>query len=98
MVFAVDEHAHVYWYHPTWRVDAPPPAAVAARVGPGPFELPSATRHDFDGRRLIVHTVFARRAVGVEEIERAAKAARDPNGLTLPGDVLIVRRPLEVLP
>jgi len=98
MIFAVDEHAHVYWYHPAWRLGTPPPAAVAARIGPGPFELPSATRHDFDGTRLIVHTVFARRPVGVAEIERAAQDARDPNGLSLPGDVLVVRRALEVLP
>jgi hypothetical protein len=98
MIFAVDEHAHVYWYHPAWRLDGPPPAAVTARVGPGPFELPSATRHELDGRRLMVHAVFARRTVGVEEIERAAQAARDPHRLTLPDDLLIVRRPLEVLP
>ena len=32
--------------------NTPPPAAVVARVGPGPFELPSATRHALDGRRF----------------------------------------------
>jgi hypothetical protein len=98
MVFAVDEHDHVYWYHPAWRVGAPPPVAVPARGGIGPFELPSATRHAFDGRRLSVYAVFARQPLGVEEIERAARAADGPGGLQLPRDLQVVRRELEVSP
>jgi len=98
MIFAVDEHARVYWYQPTWRPNTPPPASVAARVGAGPFELPAATRHDFDGRRVILHALFARRSLGVEEIERAARESRGPDRLTLPDDVLVVRRTIEVAP
>jgi len=98
MVFAVDEHTHVYWYHPAWRVGATPPVAVSAQPGPGPFELPSATRHVFDGRRLLVYAVFARRQVSVEEIERAARAGARPGDLPLSGDLQIVRLPLEVTP
>jgi hypothetical protein len=98
MVFAVDEHAHVYWYHPSWRLHAPPPLAVPARAGTGPFELPSATRHAFDGRRLTVYAVFARRPLGVDEIERAARDAGAPDRLTLPADVQIVRRSIQVAP
>ena len=98
MVFAIDEHGHVYWYHPVWRVGAPPPVAVAARRGLGPFELPSATRHPFDGRRLTVYAVFAREPIGVEQIERAARTAGRPDGLQLPSGLQIVRRELEVSP
>jgi hypothetical protein len=98
MIFAVDEHARIYWYQPAWRPNTTPPAAVAARVGAGPFELPAATRHDFDGQHVILHALFARRPVGVAEIERAAQAARGPDRLTLPDDVLVVRRTIEVAP
>jgi hypothetical protein len=98
LVFAVDEHAHVYWYHPAWRVGAPPPVAVSARSGPGPFELPSATRHVFDGRRLFVYAAFARRPVGVDEIERASRVTGRPDDLQLSGDLQVVRRSLEITP
>ena len=98
MVFAVDGHDHAYWYHPAWRVGAPAPIAVRARDRIGPFELPSASRHTFDGRRLFLYAVFARQPIGVENIERAARAAGAPDSLQLPNDVQIVRRALEVSP
>jgi putative zinc finger protein len=96
MVFAVDEHRHVYWYHPAWRPGAPPPTAVPAQAGAGPFELPSATRHALDGGRLVVHAVFARRAVSVQEIEHAAETAGTPEQLKVADDLQVVRRPIEV--
>jgi len=98
LIFAVDEHAHVYWYQPAWRTDAPPPAAIAARAGLGPYEIPAATRHDLDGRRLVIYAVFARRPLGVAEIERAARAAGGADRLALPSDLQIVRRSIEVAP
>jgi hypothetical protein len=98
MIFAVDEHQHVYWYHPSWRVHDPPPAAIPARAGIGPFELPSATRHGFDGRRLVVYAVFGRQSLGVDEVERAARTARGPDLLSLPDGAQIVRRAIEVAP
>ena len=98
MIFAVDDHAQVYWYHPVWRIGAPPPAAIRARAGAGPFELPSATRHAFEGRRLVVYAVFTREPLGVEVIERAARRANAPDRLALPDELPIVRRTLEVTP
>jgi hypothetical protein len=100
LVFAVDEHGQIYWYHPAWRIGAPAPAAIRAQGGPGPFELPSATRHALHGRRLVLYAVFARRPVGVEEIERAARAAGagGADRLALPADLQIVRRDLAVAP
>jgi hypothetical protein len=98
LVFAVDEHGQVYWYHPAWRIGAPPPAAIRAQAGPGPFELPSATRHALRGRHLVLYAVFARRPLGVEEIERAARATGEGDRLALPGDLQIIRRAVEVQP
>jgi len=98
LVFAVDEHAHVYWYHPAWRTGAPPPVAAAALAGPGPHEIPAATRHDFDGRRLVIYAVFARQPLEVAQIERAARAAGAADRLPLPADLQVVRRSIEVAP
>jgi hypothetical protein len=74
MVFGTDEHGHVYWFHPAWPLGAPPPAAVEARPGPGPYELPEAVRHRFDGRQLRVSAVFSDERLGVEAIERDGQA------------------------
>ena len=74
LVFGVDEHRHVYWYHPAWPAGAAAPAPVAAAAGVGPHELPEAIRHPLDGRHLEIDAVLSARPLSVEETERAVAA------------------------
>jgi hypothetical protein len=97
LVYGADEHGHVYWFHPAWPVGAPPPAAVEARVGPGPYELPDAVRHAFDGRRLHVTAVLSDERLGVDAIERDGRALPGPAPSSSPR-VQVVSVPLEIEP
>jgi len=99
MVFAVDEHRHVFWFHPAWPAGEAPPVAVPAAAGPGPHELPEAIRHRFDGRRLNVYGVFGDRAIDAAAIEAAARRAGAPDALSVAGDgVVMIRRTFQVQP
>jgi hypothetical protein len=69
LIFGVDEHRHVYWYHPAWVNPATTPTAVA--IPGGRHELPEAVSHDLDGGVLTLYAVFANEAVSVRELERA---------------------------
>jgi hypothetical protein len=69
LIYGVDEHDHVYWYHPTWSSTAAEPRAVAIDATPGVHELPLAVRHALDGKRLAVVGAFVGRAAGVREVE-----------------------------
>jgi hypothetical protein len=75
LIFGIDEHRHVYWFHPAWRVGAPPPAAMRASAGPGPFELPEAVRHRTDGRQLTIYALMARERIDVGAVESAIRRA-----------------------
>jgi hypothetical protein len=75
LIFGLDEHRHVYWFHPAWRVGEPAPAAVHASPGPGPFELPEAIRHHTDGRRLTVYALLSRQRIDVSTVEAAIRHA-----------------------
>ena len=101
MVFGVDEHRHIYWFHPswpaTWPADRPAPRAVPAAPGPGPHELPEAIRHALDGRRLTVAALFSDRPLDVIAVEKAIRAAPAPDAVPALGDdVTGVRRTFEV--
>ena len=76
MVFAIDEHAHVYWYHPGWPDPAANPAAVSISPAPGLHELPAAVSQPYDGEHLMLHALFTDRALTVREVEDALEAAR----------------------
>jgi hypothetical protein len=103
LIFAVDPHRHVHWFHPAWPPGAEHPNAVPAKPGPGPHELPEAIRHDFDHQDLIVHALFADRALEVETVEQAVRAAAtwdappaglDPDGI----GVEMIRQALRIQP
>jgi hypothetical protein len=80
-VFGVDEHGHVFWYHPQWKRAADEPRAVAIEPTEEARELPAATRHDLDGERLTLYGVFTDEAPTVQEVERRiAKAGVDALG------------------
>ncbi len=110
LVFAVDEHGHVYWYHPGWSDAGENPTAVPISAGPGLHELPAAVLHKFDGERIMIHALFTDRELSVRQIEAAVASAenrhqdrndvrhddRAPEPLAIPGAIDIVR-PLRVV-
>ena len=99
MIFGVDEHRHVYWFHPAWPAGLPAPAAIRAATGPGPHELPDAIHQDLDGQRLSVYAAFSERALDVTAVEAAVLAAPAVNTPPALGEgVVVVERTYEVQP
>jgi hypothetical protein len=96
MVFAVDEHRHVYWFHPGWGPGESAPRAVSVRAGVGPYELPAATRHRLDGTRLVIYGWFAGEATDVTTVERAVQTASRFDALVAPPGTHLVQVPVEV--
>jgi hypothetical protein len=74
LVFAVDEHGHVYWYHPGWVDSGNDPTAVAISPEPGLHELPAAVAQRYDGERLRVHALFTDQEITVRQVEAALAA------------------------
>ena len=75
MIFGVDEHRHVYWFHPDWPANAAAPSSIPAIAGPGPHELAGAILHQFEGRRLNIVAVLSDRALSAAAIEAQVAAA-----------------------
>jgi hypothetical protein len=69
LVYGVDEHGHVYWYHPAWVEPMDDPHAIAIAAGPELRELPEAIRHSLAGRELTLHAVFVNEDVSVRRVE-----------------------------
>jgi hypothetical protein len=85
LVFAVDEHRHVYWYHPEWTDPATDPTAVAIAAEPGLHELPAAIAHPLDGGALAVRALFVDGPVHVREVESMLAHTRPGAKLPIPG-------------
>jgi hypothetical protein len=95
----VDEHRHVYWFHPAWMVGQPPPVAIPARAGPGPHELADAVRHRLDARQLTIYALFSERSVTAVAAEEWARRDGPRDDLAPFGEgAVVLRRALEVLP
>jgi hypothetical protein len=73
MIFAVDEHAHVYWYHPAWSSPTDNPRAIDIAKGPELRELPEAIAHQLDGKSLKIHALFTNANLSVRDVERMLK-------------------------
>jgi hypothetical protein len=85
-VFGVDEHGHVYWFHPAWTHEADDPVAIPIEIDDERHELPEAVLQRFDGGRLQIRSVFVDDPISVRQIE--AMVRQDPQGsLPLPGAV-----------
>lgn len=86
MIFAVDEHGRVTWFHPGWTdADATPSASAIERT-PGLHELPEAILHRYEGVTTItLHALYMNASRNVREVEAALASQRDPS------------RPLELL-
>jgi hypothetical protein len=76
LVFGLDEHGHVYWYHPAWQSADDTPRAIPIQSGPDGRELPDATSHALDGNELHVFGVFSRTALSVRDVEERLKGLK----------------------
>ena len=99
MIFGVDEHRHVYWFHPAWLSGQAPPVAVRVALGPGPHELPDAIHQTFDGQRLAVYAAFLDHALDVATVEAAVGRLATSDAVPALGEgVVMVGRRYEVQP
>ena len=69
LVFGIDEHRNVYWYHPEWRASMKDPPAVAVSGQQGIQELQEAIRHPLKGDTLRVFGVFTDQLLTVKQVE-----------------------------
>jgi hypothetical protein len=91
LVFAIDEHQHVYWYHPAWTDPAQDPQAVAIRRTTELVELPEAVAQKLDGQSLSLRMVLLDAPARVQDVER-----RLAHGVALEGNPHEERLDLEV--
>jgi hypothetical protein len=99
MIFGVDEHRHVYWFHPAWAAGQPAPAAVRVVEGPGPHELPGAIHQPLDGQRLTVYAAFSDVALRASAVEAALGPSAASDGLSaLHESLRVIGRTYEVQP
>lgn len=98
MIFAVDEHGHVFWYHPSWTNAADDPASVPLPSSMERVELREAIAHDLDGPSLEVHALFLESPTTVRAVEAKLGGRGAPIGpLSIDGAIDHVVT-LEVLP
>ena len=94
MIFGIDEHRHVYWYHPAWLRAAENPPGIAISSAPGAHELSDAVTQRLDGEELSIHALFSDQALTVRDVEQAVArrgSAADREALAFPGAVDVVR-------
>ncbi len=85
MIFGVDEHGHVYWYHPEWSDAATDPHAIEIQPGGEVHELPAAISHSLDGSELHLFAVFMNEDLsvrGIEKMMQERNSSADPLPLT----------------
>ena len=70
MIFAIDEHRHVYWYHPGWSNPGEDPTSIPIETTPGVHHLHEAIAHELDGRELEIHALFTDSPLSVKTVER----------------------------
>jgi len=98
MIFGVDEHGHVFWYHPAWTDPTTDPAAVPVPTSAELHPLREAIGHDLDGRTLEIHALFSHEARTVRTIEAMLGGKKAPFGkLDLPATTDVVQV-IEVTP
>ncbi|MDC0709157.1 hypothetical protein POL68_11845 [Stigmatella sp. ncwal1] len=85
LVYGVDEHHHVYWFHPSWPDPETNPLAVKAFEGTALHELPEAISHAFDGKRLVLHGVLSDERLSVKQAEALMKGRDSSEPLPLAG-------------
>ena len=76
MIFGVDEHRHVYWYHPEWSNAADDPHGIEVASDANVHEIPAAVRHSFDGTDLTILAVFSNEDLSVRRVEAMVQRAK----------------------
>ncbi len=94
MIYAVDEGGRIYWFHPPWLNSEENPEAIRVQKSEQHRELPGAMAHDYQGRRLWLHSILSNQPFQVREIEALA-LGRAPGAALLLPDVE-QPRPLEI--
>jgi hypothetical protein len=98
MIFGLDEHGHVYWYHPAFTDPSSSPSSISVATNAEMHSLEEAIAHELDGNTLEVHALFARQKRTVHEIESILATRRAPSGpLVLPSTKDVVTE-IRVLP
>lgn len=87
LIYGVDEHGHIYWFHPSWSDPDADPAAVPARAGEGLHELPEAISHALDGGMLTLHGVLSDERLTVRRAESLMQGREAGEPLPVPGAV-----------
>ena len=98
MVFGVDEHRHIYWYHPEWTNQADDPHAISIGSGTEVREIPAAVSHSFDGTELTLFAIFSNEDLTVRKVEQMiqrSKSLDDPLPLK---NVVVKKRHVTVEP
>lgn len=98
MIFGLDEHGHVFWYHPAWTEPKDEPASVRVDTGPGLHPLREAIAHDLDGRTLEIHALFSNASRTVKAVEGALGGKKAPLGPLMLPDTTDVVVTVEVTP
>jgi hypothetical protein len=76
MIFAVDEHRHIYWYHPEWTSQADDPHAIPINGGADVREIPAAVSHSFDGSELTLFAIFSNEDLTVRKVEQLVQRSK----------------------
>jgi hypothetical protein len=92
LVFGVDEHQHVFWYHPAWVSAADEPVAIPIAVDAALHELPEAIAQPLDGRELRMTAWFLDEPLSVKAAEALIAQHKQKEG------AVVVQRPLRVEP
>jgi len=85
LIFGVDEHRHVYWYHPAWSKRGEDPTGVTIATGPEVHELAEAVRQPLDGHTLHVIALFTKDKLSVKTVERMLRTGEMDLSQRVPG-------------
>jgi hypothetical protein len=90
LIFAVDEHSHVFWYHPAWVKSTDEPTAIEIASDAALHELPEAIAQPLDGEKLRVVAWFLDEPLSVKRAEALVGQQRVAEGAVAVGRTLRV--------
>jgi len=96
LVFGIDEHRNVYWYHPGWKVSTEDPRAISVSKEQGVHELPEAIRHTLKGDKLQIFGIFTDRPLTVRQVEDVVRQKGELSGSLATGGAVQVVQDLKV--
>jgi hypothetical protein len=86
LIFSVDEHRHVRWYHPAWVDGRDDPIAIPISSGAGVHEIKEAVRHAIDAEALTIFGLFTNDPLSVKAVEARLEASKSVlEALDFPG-------------